>query len=208
MNKAISLSAVLAVSAVLLLSAGEAGAEKPGKGPGAKARAEGGPDREKGQKPGKHEQFIEKLSERLAEALELTAEQQDKVKGTVDKSKPRLESLHREMQSIQEKMRKEMFAMKEGIRENLTMDQKERFDEIIMKLMARGMGQGGGGGRMGMRGGRQGMMDGPGGMRQRGRGGMPPQEFGPGMEGGEGGDEPGMMPPPPDGPGPDEDDRR
>ncbi|MBI4679287.1 MAG: hypothetical protein HY748_17060 [Elusimicrobia bacterium] len=209
MRRTMTLVIAAAVSAAFLLPAAAAWGQKPQRGPepGFKPafKKEKGKEKDEAAQQGK---FYDKLSDILSEELDLSAEQKAKVKTAVEKSKPKLQSMQDELKNVHERMRKEMFAMKEGIRENLSMDQKERFDQIIAKLMGRGMMGGGmGQGRMGM-GGRPGMMDERmERMRQIKMKRMRMQQ--PGFEEEievEEGGEPGMMPPPggmgPEGPGP------
>ncbi|MBI5622827.1 MAG: hypothetical protein HY924_03520 [Elusimicrobia bacterium] len=167
------ISSAVAVSALFVLCSGLVSAKEPPKA-GSQAEAEGGKPGRKDANP--QEQLYAKLPDKLATELELTDAQKTQVKAAVEKSRAKLEAMQAEMKTLHERMRKEMFSMKEGIRENLTMDQKERFDMVIAKFMGRMMGGGQGmgpGGRQGMRGGmgpqgRQGMMRGEPGMDEEG----------------------------------------
>jgi hypothetical protein len=169
-------------AAAVLAWASAAYAEKPPQGDVPVAKAAGKKAEKGGEKESGREKFFAKLPDLLASELELSDQQTAQVKAAVNKSQSKLEPMQEEMKALREKMRKEMFSMKEGIRENLTMDQKERFDMIISKFMARmmGGGQGMGPGRPGMMGGQgQGMMgQGMMGQGMRGRQGMGDDEGG------------------------------
>lgn len=96
------------------------------------------------------DQSPEKFAEGLTKGLELDAKQSEKVKALFKESQERSKSKRAEMKALQEKMKglhkemmSEMRRLEEGIRGELTLEQKDRFD--MMRLRRRG-GRGGGGG--------------------------------------------------------------
>ncbi|MDD5656718.1 MAG: hypothetical protein PHF00_05630 [Elusimicrobia bacterium] len=93
-------------------------------------------------KPRRGPPTTEKILERLTKRLELNSEQQTKVKAILDRSRPEMEKLRTQMQDLRDRMHKEMFRTREDIRETLTLDQKQKFDEEGPRLMMGGRGMG------------------------------------------------------------------
>lgn len=167
---------ILFVAAALALPALSAAHEGERHDEGAEKEAKG---------PPKPAILDEKFLDKLTEHVKLTPEQQKKVKDILDKARPDLEKQQAEMKALHEKMaaafkniKGSMMKIKEGIRESLSADQKDDFDEMWARMRQRmhgGMGQ-----RPGMgwqKGGRPhgpgpGMDEGPG---QPPSGGKPPQ---------------------------------
>ena len=77
----------------------------------------------------------EEFLERLTKDLELSAEQQAKIKVVLERSRPEMEKLAAEMNALHVRMRKAMFRSKEDIRETLNLEQKQKFDEGGPRLM-------------------------------------------------------------------------
>ena len=107
---------------------------------------------------------------RLSKRLELSDKQKEKISGILDSSRPRIEKSHAKMQAIQKKLKAagkklktEMLETKESVRSTLTLDQKEKFDQMMMMERQRSRMKrririikrmhGGRGGHGGMRGG-------------------------------------------------------
>lgn len=93
------------------------------------------------------DRFIEKLDERL----KLSGKQKDAVKAAMAESKPALKrkweerkALMDKMQAINKEFRGLLLEMKEKIRAQLDPEQREKFDEMTMRMRHRG-GRGGGG---------------------------------------------------------------
>lgn len=104
----------------------------------------------------KHPMLSEKFIEKLTEHLKLSGEQQAKVKAVLEKSRPEMEKLETEMRALHEKLQSSMRKAKEGIRETLDMDQKDKFDEMMQFFRRRMGGSQHPGGPEGWKGGRQG----------------------------------------------------
>ncbi len=114
----------------------------------------------------KHPLLGEEFIERLSKQLELSADQQAKAKALIAKARPDLERRHAEVKALRDKMKaaskemqKGMRQVREDLRQGMTLEQRERFDEMWMSMKMRGRG--------GMR--ERGGM-GPGRRRQGGRG--------------------------------------
>ena len=88
----------------------------------------------------KHGMLSEEFLGKLNEHLKLSAEQKEQVQEILDKSRPGMEKLKVEMEAVQEKMKAAMRAAQEGIRGALDMDQKEKFDEMMLRMKRRMMG--------------------------------------------------------------------
>lgn len=81
-----------------------------------------------------HGVMEEKFLERLDEKLNLSEVQKGKIKAIMEQSKPDMKKLHEEMTALRRKTH-------EAIRETLSLEQKERFDMMSMK-MRMGHGEG------------------------------------------------------------------
>lgn len=109
---------------------------------GAEDRDDGPPGSER---EGPREQTPEKFAEGLTKGLELDAKQAEKVKSLFKDSQERSKAKRADMKALMEKMqglKKELMEehrrLEEKIREELTLEQKERFD--MMRLKGRRMG--------------------------------------------------------------------
>lgn len=119
-------------SACLALAATSQAGDREGEGP-------------RQEREGPQEQSPEKFAEGLTKGLELDAKQAEKVKSLFKDSQERSKAKRAEMKALQEKMKglhKELMEehrrLEERIREELTLEQKERFD--MMRLKGRRMG--------------------------------------------------------------------
>lgn len=142
MRRMMSLAVAAVVCAAMAAGGRVCAHEPPGKpAPGPQAGPEAG-DHDKGARPAAVEKDFAGI---LVAALELSPEQKNKVAKTIEKSKPKLDAMESELHALQDKMRREMFEMKEEIRQSLsTMEQKERFDDMMSTMMG-GIGTPGGG---------------------------------------------------------------
>lgn len=96
------------------------------------------PEREDGPpEPRKHGFLSEDFLRKLTDKLKLSADQQKKVKSVLDSSKPDMEKLEAEMKALHEKMQALAHKTKEGIRETLDMRQKDKFDEMLVRMKRR-----------------------------------------------------------------------
>jgi predicted RNase H-like nuclease (RuvC/YqgF family) len=87
----------------------------------------------------------EVILKKLTKDLDLSAEQQKTIKDILEKNRPEMEKIAADMKALRERMKKEMFRTKESIRQTLSMDQKEKFDELAARMMQaheRMLGQG------------------------------------------------------------------
>ena len=115
MNNAIALALLLPLSAIA--------AENPA--PPKEQPKRGGP------------MLDEKYADKLDEHLQLKAEQKVKIKAAIEKAKPELDKLHKELEAVHERMRKAMGELNENIRATLDIEQKERFDEMRAHMRRR-----------------------------------------------------------------------
>lgn len=144
--------------------------------------------------PGKMTLLPEDFLKKLTEHLKLSGDQQKKIKGIIEKSRPEREKIEAEMKVLHEKIKASLLKTKESIRETLDLDQKDKFDQMMQRLRQGMHGQRGPGGSGDWKRGREG--------RERGQEGYdrksgPPEGEGPGMRGEDQGD----RPEPPGGPG-------
>lgn len=102
--------------------------------------------------PGGEEPSPERMLKHLTEALQLDDKQKAKVAAAMEESASRSKAKRAEMKSLHEKMRavakevqEEERRLQEKIREQLTLEQKDRFDAMRLR-QRRGPGEGGGGG--------------------------------------------------------------
>ncbi|MFA6004801.1 MAG: periplasmic heavy metal sensor [Elusimicrobiota bacterium] len=120
---------------LLALTLGWAGSPASAQGPKPDKSGKESAARPKG--PGPDQAAPKDILERLTKALELNAAQQAKVKAILDKAKPELDKIEADMKAVHERMRTAMFQNKESIRETLTMEQKEKFDAVAMRMLMR-----------------------------------------------------------------------
>jgi Spy/CpxP family protein refolding chaperone len=92
--------------------------DRPGRGPG--EFGPGGP----GRRGGGPRQRV--LVERLTSDLDLTAEQQKKIEGILTESRGRVETLQRD---VREKFDAEQRSLRDAIRQVLTPEQQQKFDQ-------------------------------------------------------------------------------
>jgi len=107
--------------------------------------AQPGPDREEleGKEPEvrEHPMLSEKFLDTLKEKLKLKDDQFKKVKAAIDESREPLQRKSEDVRDMMKKMRELQKALKgmefdlrEKIRSTLTNEQKERFDEIVVRM--------------------------------------------------------------------------
>jgi hypothetical protein len=142
-------------------------------------------EEEPGESPMRGERFLE----RLTDALELKGAQKEKIQKIVEKAQSKdekkvaeLKKLRKRMQALGKELKRANQVMREAIREQLDLDQKERFD-AMMQEMRRGRGRGRRGGQRRMRGIDVNPDELPPEMRDRMRGGgrqFPPEMWHPG----------------------------
>ncbi|MBI5630060.1 MAG: hypothetical protein HY921_04160 [Elusimicrobia bacterium] len=89
---------------------------------------------------GKHKMFKEEFLKKLTDKLELSEDQQKKIKAVLDKSRPEVEKLHSEMKALGQKMKGMMAETRESIRQSLDPRQKEKFDELMVRMKERARG--------------------------------------------------------------------
>lgn len=108
--------------------------------------------------------FSEKFVDTMKEKLELRDDQAKKVKAIADKSRAERERLGAELKSLVQKRKAAIQRTREDIRAVLDLDQKEKFDEMFLRMKLRhhrGRGGPGAGGRRAERGERGGAEGGP-----------------------------------------------
>ncbi len=92
--------------------------------------------------PRRHGFLSEDFLRKLTDKLKLSADQQKKVKSVLDGSKPDMEKLEAEMKALHGRMKALAHKTKEGIRETLDMAQKDKFDEMLVRMKRRMGGHG------------------------------------------------------------------
>lgn len=104
------------------------------------------PSEEPGERRGRRGERMERdvkgpdgarMLEHMTERLKLSEDQQAKVKTIIEKGKPELEKLQAEMAAMQKKLSEAMSRTREAIRETLTLEQKEKFDEMAVQMKRR-----------------------------------------------------------------------
>lgn len=92
---------------------------------------------EAAEEPPRHAFLSEGFLRTLTDHLKLSVEQQKKVKAALDKSRPDMEKVEADMKAAREKMRALAHKTKETIRETLDMAQKDKFDEMLVRMRHR-----------------------------------------------------------------------
>jgi len=86
-----------------------------------------------------HEEMRQKMQNKIAEDLGLTAEQQEQAKAIHEKGKAEIEPLMKEMKALREKMDAKRRANMEEFEKILTPDQKAKFEELKKNAPHHGM---------------------------------------------------------------------
>lgn len=112
-------------------------------------RAQGGDDHREGPPEEDMEPSADKYAEKMERALGLDAKQKAAVRKEAEESFKRSKSKREEMKALRDKMKEagkglqqEMRRLEEGVREHLTIEQKDKFDAIRMRMRMRGAERG------------------------------------------------------------------
>ena len=112
-------------------------------------RAEEGEGRRDGPSEEEMEPSPEKYADKMEQALGLDAKQKEAVRKEAEESFRRSKSKREEMKALRHKMKEagkglqqEMRRLEEGVRQHLSIEQKDRFDAMRMRMRMRGAERG------------------------------------------------------------------